>query len=200
MTISDRRTALASAYDHSADVVAGVDVGQLHLPTACAEYDVAALIDHLVGAGHRAVDLGRGQTPTGDEFPHVELADAPELLRRAGEAAQAAWADDARLSATTTMPWGKSYTGSTLVDMYLAELTTHTWDLAAATGQLDHLYSELAIIALDAARSMLKPEYRNQLGEGSPFGTEVPAPANATPWERLAAFMGRDPRHQDSLR
>ena len=194
MTTSDRRETLVLAYDHAAEVAAGVDMNQLHLATACPDYDVAALIDHLVGAGQRAVELGRGQTPSGDEFPHVELADAPDLLRQAAKDAQAAWADDTRLSATTTMPWGETYTGSTLVDMYLTELATHTWDLAAATGQLDRLDSDLANSALEAARSMLKPEYRNQLGKGAPFGTEVEAPADATAWERLAAFMGRQPR------
>lgn len=194
MTTSDRRATLVRAYEHAAEVASGVDTDQLHLPTACPDYDVAALVDHLVGAAHRAVELGRGQTPTGGEFPHVELADAPDLLRRAAKDAQAAWAEDSRLEATTTMPWGETYAGSTLVDMHLAELATHTWDLAAATGQLDRLDADLAVIALDAARSMLKPEYRNQLAEGSPFGAEVPAPVDATPWERLAAFMGRQPR------
>lgn len=78
------------------------------------------------------------------------------------------------------MPWGETYTGSTLVDMYLAELATHTWDLAAATGQLERLERDLAVIALDSARSMHEPEYRKQLAEGSPFGTEVQAPARLT--------------------
>lgn len=194
MTPSDRRPLLVPAYEHGADVVSGIDVDQLQLPTPCPDYDVAALIDHLVGAGQRAVELGRGLAPTGAEFPHVAVADAPELLRRAAKDAQAAWADDARLTATTTMPWGETYTGATLIDMYLAELATHTWDLATATHQLDRLDAELAVVALESARSMLKPEYRNQLAAGSPFGTELPAPDDASPWERLAAFMGRQPR------
>jgi uncharacterized protein (TIGR03086 family) len=194
MTSPDRRPALFQAYDHAADVVEGTDEGQLRRSTACSEYDVASLVDHLVGAGHRAAALGRGETPTGDEFPHVELSDASEQLRRAGKEAEVAWSDDARLAATVVMPWGETYTGATLVDMYLAELATHAWDLAAATGQLGRLHSELATTALDGAHAMLKPEYRNVMGEGSPFGSEVPAPADATEWERLASFMGRQPR------
>lgn len=194
MTSLDRRPALFQAYDHAADVVEGVDEGQLRRSTACSEYDVAALVDHLVGAGHRAAALGRGETPTGDEFPHVELSDASEQLRLAGKEAEVAWSDDARLAATVTMPWGETYTGATLVDMYLAELATHAWDLAAATRQLDRLDTELATTALDGAHAMLKPEYRNLPGKGSPFGSEVEAPMDATEWERLAAFMGRQPR------
>jgi hypothetical protein len=34
------------------------------------------------------------------------------------------------------MPWGEEYTGATLVDMYLAELAAHTWDLARATERI----------------------------------------------------------------
>lgn len=194
MSTVDRRPALVQSYSQAADVVAGVVPTRLSAPTPCPSYDVAALIDHLVGAGHRALALGRGQTPTGEEFPHVELSEAPGQLRQAGIEVERAWSDDARLAANVTMPWGETYTGATLVDMYLAELATHSWDLAAATGQLDRLDHELAPIALEAAEAMLKPEYRNMLEPGSPFGSQVSAPADATAWEALAAFMGRQPR------
>lgn len=194
MTSSDRRPALYGAYDHAAGIVAGVHADQLGRPTPCPKYDVASLVDHIVGAGHRAVTLGRGETPTGEEFPHVELDHAPDELRRARRDAEAAWADDARLSHTITMPWGETYAGDTLVDMYLVELAAHSWDLAAATDQLTALDDDLASVSLEAARSMLRPEYRNLAEEGSPYGSEVDAPTDATPWERFAAFMGRQPR------
>lgn len=195
MTGQDHRQTFYRAYDHAADIVAGVQPSQLNQPTPCSAYDVAGMVDHLVGAGHRAVALGRGESPTGAaEFPHVELADASDQLRRAGKEAQEEWSDDSRLSATTTMPWGETYDGTTLVNMYLTELAAHAWDLAAATDQRDRLDPELAEPALRAARAMLKPEYRDAMEPGSPYGREVPAPADATPWERLAAFTGRSPR------
>lgn len=148
----------------------------------------------MPGAGWRTVALGRGENPTGEQFPHIDLADAPDQLRSAGKQAEAAWSDDARLAATVTMPWGESYTGATLIDMYVAELAAHAWDLAAATAQLDQLDLKLAPGALQAARGMLKPEYRNMMGSGNPFGAEVEPPSDATDWERFAAFMGRQPR------
>ena len=98
------------------------------------------------------------------------------------------------MSSSFTMPWGEDYTGATLVNMYLAELSTHAWDLALATGQLDRLDPFLAVPALDGARAMIKPEYRDMVAPGSPFGAEVPPPPGAAAWERLAAFTGRDPR------
>lgn len=194
MPDTDRRADLARSFSHAATIADGVSADQLRNPTPCPDYDVAALIDHLVGAGWRTVAVGRGENPAAGEFPHIDLPDAPDQLRNAGKQAQVAWSDDARLAATVTMPWGETYTGAALVDMYLAELAGHAWDLAAATGQLDRLDPKLAPAALDAARAMLKPEYRNAMGPGNPFGDEVGAPSDATDWEQFAAFMGRQPR------
>jgi uncharacterized protein (TIGR03086 family) len=78
--------------------------------------------------------------------------------------------------------------------MYLAELAAHAWDLARATGQIDELDPSVAVAALEGARVMIKPEYRDAVEPGSPFGEEVPAPPGADDWDRLAAFMGRNPR------
>ena len=195
MANPDRRSALLDSYQSAAVIVSGIAADQLGHPTPCLKYDVAALIDHLVEAGHRAAALGRGQAPPpGDESPHVELPDAPGRLRSAAQEAAQAWGDDSSLSFRHTMPWGEEYTGATLVDMYLAELAAHAWDLAKATGQIDKLDPSLALPALEGARAMIKPRYRNMVEPGAPFGAEVPPPPGADDWERLAAFMGRDPR------
>ena len=77
--------------------------------------------------------------------------------------------------------------------MYLAEPAAHAWELARATRQIDKLDPSVALPALEGARAMVKPQYRNMVEPGAPFGPEVyPAPG-ADDWERLAAFMGRDP-------
>jgi hypothetical protein len=81
-----------------------------------------------------------------------------------------------------------------VVDMYLAELAAHAWDLARATGQLDKLDPSVALPALQGARAFIKPQYRNMVEPGAPFGAEVSLAPGADDWERLAAFMGRDPR------
>lgn len=191
----DRRSALFASYENAAVIVSAVSHEQLADPTPCPKYDVAALIDHLVEAGNRAAALGWGQTPPpGDESPHVELSAAPGQLRHAAREAAAAWKGDSALSSTFTMPWGEEHTGATVVDMYLAELATHAWDLAKATRHLDRLDGPLAPRALDGAQSMIKPQYRDMVEPGAPFGQEVPLPPSADGWEHLAAFMGRDPR------
>jgi uncharacterized protein (TIGR03086 family) len=195
MADSDRRSTLLDAYENAAVIVSGIHADELGHPTPCPKYDVAGLIDHLVEAGHRAAALGHGQAPApGDESPHVELPDAPGQLRSDAEVAAQTWGDDSSLSLRCTMPWGEEYTGATLVDMYLAELATHGWDLARATGQIDKLDPPLALPALEGARAMVKPRYRNMVQPGTPFGAEVYLDPGTDAWERLAAFMGRDPR------
>jgi uncharacterized protein (TIGR03086 family) len=186
----DRRPALFEAFSYAARVLSKVTPDQLADPTPCPDYDISALIDHLVGASWRAVEIGRGDTPSGDEFPHVELADAPTQLHQASQDAKMAWTDE-RLAATTIMPWGETYTGSTLVDMYLSEIMAHAWDLLVAIEQPRTAPEPLAESALAAARSMLKPEYRDMMGTGNPFGAEQPVRAEDTTFDRFAAFMGR---------
>jgi uncharacterized protein (TIGR03086 family) len=195
MSDADRRTHLLAAYENAAAIVSGVGAGQADQPTPCPGYDVSGLIDHLVEAGHRAAALGRGQSPPpGDGSAHVAPGDAPGELRMAARAAGEAWADDASLSSRHTMPWGEDYSGADLVDMYLAELAAHAWDLARATGQSDRLDPTVARPALEGARAVIRPGWRDAVGPGAPFAAEVTPPADADDWERLVAFMGRDPR------
>lgn len=189
----DRREALVQAFEQAAIVVEEVRSEQLNLPTPCPSFDIGALIDHLVGAGQRALDIARGQLDDNGEFPHIELTEAADRLRAIGTEARLAWSDDRLLSEQIVMPWGETYSGATLVDMYLAELATHAWDLAVAIDLHDSLDDNLFELALNAAHAMLKPEYRNVAGPGSPYGDQIPVAADAPIRDRLAGFMGRDP-------
>lgn len=196
----DSRRVFLESYENAAVIVSGVDAADLGRPTPCRQYDVTRLIDHIVEAGRRAAALGRGQLPPpGDESPHVDLPDAPTQIRLAARDAMQAWADESALSSKFIMPWGEEYTGAALVDLYLVELATHAWDLARATGQIAQLDPSLATAALQGARTAIKPEYRDLVGPGSPFAREVPTTPGADDWERLAAFMGRDPREPPGM-
>jgi len=66
----------------------------------------------------------------------------------------------------------------------------HGWDLAIATGQpVTELPAGLLAHA-EAVAHQVVPGLRDG-GDHSLFGPEVPAPGNATPTERLMAFLGR---------
>jgi len=71
--------------------------------------------------------------------------------------------------------------------MVIAELAVHTWDLARAIDfPLERLDPEVAETGLSFLQANLKPEMR-----GDAFGPEQTAPEGAGPYERLAAFAGR---------
>jgi len=95
MVDPDRRSTLFASYENAAVIVSAIRHEQLAHPTPCPNYDVAALIDHLVEAGNRAAALGGGEPPPpGDESPHVELSDAAAQLRRSAMQAAVAWDGD----------------------------------------------------------------------------------------------------------
>jgi hypothetical protein len=110
------------------------------------------------------------------------MVDRNRRWHGAAEEAALAWVDVSRLSSSFTLPWGEEYSGATLVNMYLAELAAHAWELALATGQTDRLDPPLAVSAFDGARAMIKSEYLDMVATGSPFGAEVPPPPDADDW------------------
>src|SRR5580704_4219647 len=90
-------------------IVAAVSPGQLTRPTPCAEYDVRALLSHIVGGLNRIAVMGEG----GDALAVEPRADGvPDdgwlaAYQTACSRARAAWADDATLDALVVAPWGK---------------------------------------------------------------------------------------------
>jgi uncharacterized protein (TIGR03086 family) len=172
-------------------IVAAVEPGQLGNPTPCAEYDVRALLSHMIGGLNRVAIAGEG----GDALARPARADdVPDdgwlaAYRAAAARAAAAWTDDAKLDVLVELPWGK-IPGRFAIAGYLQEILTHGWDLAMATGQPTELDPELAAFALAGARRILPPEAR---GADVPFGPVVSVAPNSGPYAQLAAWLGRQP-------
>ena len=188
---TDPREIHRPAMAQTESIVAAVGPGQLGLPTPCAEYDVRALLSHIVGGLNRVAIAGEG----GDALARPAQADdVPDdgwlaAYRAAADRAAAAWADDAKLDALVELPWGK-VPGRIAVTGYGQEILTHGWDLARATGQPTEGDPELASWALAGAKRILPPEAR---GADVPFGPVVQAPPGAGPYAQLAAWLGRQP-------
>src|SRR5579872_3242868 len=163
-------------------IVVAVRPDQLTLPTPCTEYNVRALLSHIVGGLTRIAVIGEG----GDGLPDDGWPDAYHAARAR---VTAAWADDARLDALVVAPWGK-VPGRIALGGYVQEILTHGWDLARAAGQPTELDPGLASWVLAVARQILPPEPR---GGEIPFGPPVPVPPNAGPYAQLAAWLGRQP-------
>ncbi len=187
----DPRPVHRQAMTQTESVVAAVEPGQLGQPTPCAEYDVRALLSHIVGGLNRVAIAGEG----GDALARPARADdVPDdgwlaAYRAASARAAAAWANDARLDAVVELPWGK-IPGRFAIAGYIQEILTHGWDLAKATGQPTELDPGLAAWALAGAKRILPPDGR---GADVPFGPVVAVSPDAGPYAQLAAWLGRQP-------
>jgi uncharacterized protein (TIGR03086 family) len=195
MTAPDPRPLLTRALDQVGGLVAGTYPEALDRPTPCDDWDVRALLGHLVGVHRRIAHVGAGGHFS-EVDAIVEVADdrvRPELAAaRAG--IDRVWgldgADGSVLDRELTVPWG-TMAGRFVGFGYVQELTVHAWDLAAATGRTDVLDDELATAVEENAHRVLPAEPR---GGPIPFGPPVDVPADAPPYERLVGWLGREPR------
>ncbi|WP_328536551.1 TIGR03086 family metal-binding protein [Streptomyces sp. NBC_00344] len=189
-TTTDLRVLFERAAEQFAALLKTVPVARLDDPTPCGDYDVRALISHVVGATHRFAHIGEGghfaEVPARmDGVPDDGWGTAyGSAMRRAS----AAWAVDERLDATVSVPWG-DIPGRAAVGGYLMETVTHTWDLTRALAHPLPLDPELADAVLPLARQVLPAARR---GGDVPFGPVVSVPEDADVYDRLAAWLGRE--------
>ena len=115
----------------------GVGSGQWDLPTACAEWDVRALVNHVVGEDRWTRPLLQGMTiaDVGDRFDGDLLGDDPRAVGH-DAAADAVAAVDELLAGLDTvhLSYGDEDPAE-YVRQLCADHLIHGWDLAAATGQ-----------------------------------------------------------------
>ena len=183
----DPRPLLARALDQAGRLVAATEPADAARPTPCGDWDVATLVGHLQGIVRRIGAVLDGRPAL--SVPAIwESADWPADWAEGRRGTDAVLADDAVLDTVVTVPWG-TVTGRSAIGMYLGELATHAWDLAAATGRVDELDAELAAAALPAALEKIPAGDR----AGLPFAPAVEVGPEATPYERLVAWEGRDP-------
>ncbi len=188
---ADPISLLERALDQMADVIAAIDPArQGGLATPCPDWDVRALVRHVVRQDLRNF-LNSVQGRAADwHAPADELgADWAAEFRTGAERLLEAWRL-ADLDELVAMPGGARTPLRGRADMQIAELATHCWDLAKATGQRAALDPVLAEHALGWSRQMLRPEFR---GPDKAFGMEVTLPPGAPAYDRLAGWFGRDP-------
>ncbi|WP_088281693.1 TIGR03086 family metal-binding protein [Kineosporia sp. A_224] len=187
---TDPRTTLLQAVDQVLALVGLVTPADLDRPTPCDEYDVRHLLGHLLGGLGRVAHVAGGGLLVDVPSMVLDVAD-DGWVRACDEAAaglRAAWADDAVLDRVLHPPFG-DVPGRGAALAYVSELTTHAWDLASAVGRRDALDEGLAVVAADVARRFIPDAQRGVI----PFGPVVPVADDAAPYDRLVAWVGRDP-------
>ncbi|WP_372408556.1 TIGR03086 family metal-binding protein [Streptomyces luteireticuli] len=188
-TTTDPRPLLTRASGQLARLIAAVPAERLNGPTPCEEFDVRALLGHLVGGADAASAIGetgtRGVLTPASDIPDNGWTAAYDAARAR---LTAAWADDTKLDMPLTMPWGAMPGRAYLFSGCVLEMAAHAWDLSQALGSPFPLDQELAECALEWAHRALPAERR---GEGVPFAPVRPAPEGADAYVRLAAWLGR---------
>ncbi|MFJ8627934.1 TIGR03086 family metal-binding protein [Kitasatospora sp. NPDC093550] len=186
---------LARALAQTAGLIDGTGVELAGHPTPCRSWDVGDLVSHLLYDLRQFTVRARGGQPDWSQpFERVE-EDWLHAFEAGAEELVDAWRAAGDLGGTLEVPGVGTLPARFPVDQQIAEFAVHGWDLARATGQsTDGLDHEVALAALAWAEGALKPEYRGAEEDHHAFGPAVAAPADAPPYDRLAAFFGRDPQ------
>ena len=176
---------LERALDQAGTIISRIRPDQAGLPTPCTDFDVRALVNHLVlDMQMFAFNLAGGEH--GEPNDDLIGSDWSTAYASARASLEDAWREKG-IDGTVKGRLGE-FPATWAVGQHLADVSVHAWDLATATRQSTKLDQEVARVALDWGRGALKPEYR-----GKSFGPEVEVPENAPIYERLAGFFGRNP-------
>lgn len=159
-------------------------------PTPCTEWDVRALVNHVVGEDRWTKPLVDGRTiaDVGDRFDGDLLGDDPKPFAMAA-------ADEAITAVAERLPAsGKvhlSY-GEDDIEEYVWQLVAdhliHGWDLAAATGQSRTLDAEI----VDEVAAWFR-DREDMYRSGGAIAARPESPIAGDPQADLLIAFGRDP-------
>lgn len=160
----------------------GVQPSQWDAGTPCAEWDVRALVTHVI-ATH-----GRVRATLGDVDPVAADADGDLLAQwsSARESILAAVTDPAQAQLTVSGMFGEQPFEILVGRLLCADTLFHTWDLARATGQDERLDAEASTKALEFLQP-LDEAIRRPGG----FGPKITPSAGADTQTMLLSFGGR---------
>ncbi len=178
---------LEQAMAVSRGVLAAVTPDQMQASTPCESWDVAALINHMVGA-QNFFTAGMEGSPPGEEQDYAG-GDYMAAFDEAAAKTVACFQADGALERTVSLPFG-DMPGAAFMGLAMTDTFQHSWDLAKATGQDTDLAPQLAEGLLAASRQSISDGFRGP--EGAPFGSEKQCPDGSCNADQLAAFLGRD--------
>ncbi|ATL29600.1 TIGR03086 family metal-binding protein [Streptomyces formicae] len=178
---------LALAATRAVPVVRAIPDDRLGDPTPCADYDVRALVNHLLQVVVQFQELAAKRDSDFSATPDY-VGEGGWRERFAVETGRLvdAWGEPGADQGTTgamDMPAG------TVGCMALLDLTVHAWDLARATGQEPVAVDERVVLRLTEAVEGMAPMARKM----GVFGEPVAVREGASGVERLLAATGRDP-------
>lgn len=168
--------------------VHGVDDAQWSAPTPCTDWDVTALVNHVVGENRWAVPLFAGSTiaEVGPRLDGDLLGGTPvPVWDESAAAALRAVSEPGAMERVVHLSFG-DFPGSEYAMQLFADLLIHGWDLASATGQDARLDPGL-VDACAAWFAGVAPDYR----AGGAVAPMPQIPSGADAQARLLAEFGR---------
>lgn len=168
-------------------ILGSVRDDQWERPTACSEWNVREVVNHLACGALKAVAWVSGRAEPVEE-DHL-AGDVRAGFEATAKEVRALFGAPGFLERKFETPLG-ALPGAMLVASRVSELLVHGWDIADATGQSTDLEPDLAEQALAQWSAHLGDGQRPQ---GGPFAPARRPPRNATAADRLAAFLGRGP-------
>lgn len=177
----DQYTRVSAGFDAR---VRGVrdDQWMLNCPT-CPDWDVRALVGHVVGNHHRMLETV-GRQPSED----LTETDPQAAWSQARAAVLTAVGDPAVASQVVPSPMGQLPFSQLIGGLLSGDTLFHSWDLARATAQDDRLDA----VACERVLSVLSPVDAAIRGPGW-FADKIEPPAGADVQTRLLCFGGRRP-------
>jgi uncharacterized protein (TIGR03086 family) len=187
----DPRPLFARALDQAGSLVDAVTVEDLVRSTACTDFDVRRLLGHLVAVERRVAHIAHGGSPFEVTSFVTDIPDDgwAQAWKESRVALDSVLAEDDVLERTFLHPAGE-FPGWQAIFAYVSEVAVHGWDLAMAIGRRADLDDTVAAPCLEPVQQFLPAEPR---GGGIPFGAVVDVAPDAPAYDRLVAWMGRDP-------
>jgi uncharacterized protein (TIGR03086 family) len=185
-------TDLVDLYERSSaqfgEKVRAIAADQWTNPTPCTEWDVHALVNHLVNENRWVPPLFAGKTisEVGSAFDGDLLGDDPVLAwNDSADEALAAIREPGAMEHTVHLSFGDN-PGSEYTMQLFTDFAIHGWDLARGIGAddaIDPEFVELLYADMAPKEEMLKAS--------GVFGDKVVPPEGANVQTKLLAIMGR---------
>lgn len=183
----DAVDALEHSHARLLDTVGTISAEELSNPSACDQWDLRTLLNHVLGAGWMFTLANRGEAVAedgGDFIGDDHVAACAALA----EANVASWRAAGALEGERAFPFG-TFPAPMALMINLGEVAVHTWDLARASGHAATIDPEVAELLLEFYRSIPLDEFR---AHGA-FGPEIEVPPTAPAADRMLALLGFQP-------
>jgi uncharacterized protein (TIGR03086 family) len=183
----DRIESIERASAFAEEKVRRVRAEDMTNPTPCPEFDVRALLNHMIGNLGLLTVAARGENaerPDADQFgtdPGTAYGERREELL-------VALASAGVFDRDWQMPFG-NLPGQLMANVAFMEHLTHGWDIAKATDQDTTIPADL----VEACMAVAKATGDDLLRMPGVCGPAVDVPDDASAQDEFIAFMGRNP-------